>query len=67
MENINQWIGDGFGFFAKLVYLSKSMGHVNLESTKGYFHLVPAMSKILLQLTGGGFDEIIPEVPDEES
>ena len=67
VENINQWVGDGFEFFAKLVYLSKSMGHVALESTKGYFHLVPAMSNILQELTGSGLDDIIPEVPHEES
>lgn len=67
VENINKWVGDGFGFFSKLVYLSKSMGHVTLESTKGYFHLVPALSNVLLQLTGDGFDDIIPEVPNEES
>lgn len=41
--NINQWIGEGFEFYSKLVYLSKSMGHSSLESTKYYFHLVPAM------------------------
>lgn len=66
VENMNRWIGDGFDFFAKLVYLSRSMGHVTLESTKYYFHLVPAMSGILLELTGSGFDEIVPEVTDEE-
>jgi len=67
VENINQWTGDGLEFFDKLVYLSKSMGHVTLESTKGYFHLAPTMSDIILKLTGESFDEIVPEVPFEES
>ncbi|MDW7657767.1 MAG: tyrosine-type recombinase/integrase [Bacillota bacterium] len=66
VKNINSWIGEGFGFYSKLVYLSKSMGHATLESTKYYFHLVPAMSNILQELTGSGFDDIIPGVPHEE-
>ena len=67
VENINQWDGDGFESFSKIVCLSKSMGHASLESTKGYFHLVPAMSNILQSLSGEGFDGIVPEVCDEKS
>ncbi len=67
VENINQWVGEGFEFFSKLVYLSKSMGHSSLESTKRYFHLVPAMSDILLRLTEADFDDIVPEVEYEKS
>jgi integrase len=67
VENINQWIGEGFEFYSKLVYLSKSMGHGSLESTKRYFHLVPAMSDILLKLTRRDFDDIVPEVNYEKS
>ena len=66
VENINQWIGEGFEFYSKLVYLSKSMGHSSLESTKYYFSLVPAMADILLELTGCDFDNIVPEVDYEE-
>jgi integrase len=66
VENINQWIGAGFEFFSKLVYLSKSMGHASLESTKYYFNLVPAMADILLELTGHDFDNIVPGVDYEE-
>ena len=66
VENINQWIGEGFEFYSKLVYLSKSMGHGSLESTKKYFHLVPAMADILLELTGRDFDDIVPEADYEE-
>ena len=66
IENINGWIGNGLDF-SKLVYLSKSMGHCELDSTKYYFSLVPALSDILDDLTGKGFDEIVPEVGHEES
>lgn len=66
VENINQWIGEGFEFFSKLVYLSKSMGHASLESTKYYFNLVSAMADILLELTGRDFDNIMPGVDYEK-
>ena len=64
--NINQWTDEGFEFYSKLVYLSKSMGHASLESTKYYFNLVPAMADILLELTGHDFDNIVPGVDYEE-
>lgn len=64
--NINQWINEGFDFYDKLVYLSKSMGHSELEYTKYYYSLVPAMSTILEDMTGESFDSIIPEVAFNE-
>lgn len=60
--NINTWIGKGFEFHDKLLYLSKSMGHTSLESTKYYYALVPAMADILDRESGTGFDKIVPEV-----
>jgi integrase len=66
VENINQWIGKGFEFYSKLVYLSKSMGHRSIESTKYYFSLVPTMADILLERSGFDFDNIVPEVDYEE-
>jgi integrase len=65
--NINQWIGMGFTFDDKLLYLSKSMGHTTIESTKYYYSIVPALSQILSEKTEIGFDWIVPEVEDEES
>lgn len=41
VENMNQWIGEGFEFFSKLLYLSKCTGHASLESTHYYFNLSP--------------------------
>ena len=66
IENINSWINSGFEFHDKLVFLSKSMGHTSLESTKYYYSIVPALADILQKTTGAGFDEIVPEVPDYE-
>jgi len=67
IENINSWTGEGFGFDAKLLYLSKSMGHSTLESTKYYYSLVPGMADILEEKTGRDFESIVPEVDYEES
>jgi len=63
IENINGWTDVGFDFNAKLLYLSKSMGHSVLESTKYYYSLVPGLADILEAQT----DEsaIIPEVDYE--
>ena len=67
IENINRWTDEGFGFDAKLLYLSKSMGHSTLESTKYYYSLVPGMADILEEKTGRDFENILPEVDYEES
>jgi integrase len=61
-ENINQWIGEGFDFFDKLLYLSRSMGHSELESTKYYYSLVPALNGILSRLTGNNFNDTVPDL-----
>lgn len=66
IENINSWISSGFEFHDRLVFLSKSMGHSSLESTKYYYSIVPALADILLKTTEAGFDELVPEVPDYE-
>ncbi len=66
-ENINRWTDEGFGFDAKLLYLSKSMGHKTLESTKYYYSLVPGMAELLEEKTGLDFERMVPEVDDEES
>lgn len=66
IKNINSWINSGFEFHDKLVFLSKSMGHSSLESTKYYYSIVPALADILEKATASGFNEIIPEVPDYE-
>jgi len=67
IENINHWTSEGFGFDEKLLYLSKSMGHRTLESTKYYYSLVPRIADILEEKTGVDFDSILPEVYCEKS
>ena len=60
IENINAWTDNGFDFHAKLLYLSKSMGHSVIESTKYYYSLVPRLADILEAQTDE--DAVIPEV-----
>jgi integrase len=60
IENINSWTDDGFDFNNKLLYLSKSMGHSVIESTKYYYSLVPRLAEVLANHTDE--DETIPEV-----
>jgi site-specific recombinase XerD len=62
IENINQWIGCGFEFESRLLYLSKSMGHSTLESTRYYYSMTPVLADILGELSGPSFDDIVPEV-----
>lgn len=64
--NINHWTDAGFGFDAKLLYLSKSMGHRTVESTKDYYALVPGWADILEEKTCADFDAMVPEVTDDE-
>lgn len=67
IENINSWTGTGMDFYDRLTYLSKSMGHSMLESTKYYYSLVPGLSDILKDRTETGFNGMLPEVCHEES
>jgi len=64
--NINRWIDQGFDFDDKLLYLSKSMGHTTLESTKYYYSIVPSMAQVLREQTQEDFNWMIPEVPEDE-
>lgn len=68
IENINNWVGEGLGEHMKLLALSKSMGHSDMESTKYYYSLVPRLSDIMSRVTNDTFNEIIPNIiNDEES
>lgn len=66
IENINRWTDEGFNFYDKIAYLSKSMGHVTLESTKYYYSIVPNLSSIMEKQTNESFDWIVPEVNADE-
>jgi hypothetical protein len=67
IENINSWTDEGMDFHAKLLYLSKSMGHSVIESTKYYYSLVPCLADILREKTNDSFNRIIPEVNQNET
>ena len=62
IRNINSWTDEGFGFSDRFLYLSKSMGHKQLESTKYYYSLIPALADTLASHSQSGFDDIVPEV-----
>ena len=47
VENINRWTHQGFSVHGKLLALSKSMGHRQIESTLAYYSLTPAISDIM--------------------
>lgn len=62
VQNINRWIASGFEFHDKFLYLSKSMGHSSLESTKYYYSLVPKLAGIMNDCDNGSFNSLVPEV-----
>lgn len=64
--NINRWIDTGFGVYDKLYYLSKSMGHCSIEHTKYYYNIVPRLADILNEKCSESFDELMPEVLEDE-
>jgi integrase len=64
--NINSWVDAGFGFSDRLEYLSKSMGHRHIESTRYYYSIVPRLADTLMEKTEAGFNAIVPEVFDDE-
>jgi len=64
--NINRWIDTGFGVYDKLYYLSKSMGHCSIEHTKYYYSIVPQLADILNEKSSESFDELMPEVLEDE-
>lgn len=67
IENISSWEEDAFTFSDKLLYLSKSMGHRHIQSTLYYYSIVPRLADKLRIKTEDGFNEIVPEVWDEEN
>jgi len=64
--NINSWMDDSFDFNDKLQYLSKSMGHRSIESTRYYYSIVPRLADTLMNKTEAGFNVIVPEVLNDE-
>jgi len=65
IQNINAWKGLAT-VDTHMQYLSRSMGHSDLESTGYYYSLVPAFSDLLKAASEDSFNEIVPEVVDYE-
>jgi integrase len=66
VSNINSWMGMGFDFDDKFLYLSKSMGHRDIESTKYYFSITPGLAELIEEKTNDDFENIVPEVRYEK-
>lgn len=64
--NINSWHNVGVEFNSKILALSKSMGHSNIDSTMYYYTLVPGLADIQEELTRHTFEELIAEVEYED-
>lgn len=64
--NISKWENHGFELSGKLLILSRSMGHRDINSTFGYFHLTPMLADKLRRNTSPGFSELCPPMPDDE-
>jgi len=62
VENIMKWNQNEENADKKLVALSRSMGHVYIQSTQYYYHLVPRFAESLEEMEGAYIDKIIPEV-----
>jgi len=66
VTNINSWTNVGIEFNSKLLALSRSMGHSSIESTMFYYSLVPGLRDKLEVLMKNNFDELVPEISNEE-
>jgi integrase len=62
ISNINRWQDMGFELYDHLLYLSKSMGHLSVESTRGYYAIVPALADTLKAKAGKDTDWMLPDV-----
>lgn len=60
--NINRWQDMGFELYDHLLYLSKSMGHVSVESTRNYYAIVPALADTLEEKTAGDSNWLLPDI-----
>lgn len=61
IENINSWIGVGFGISDKLMTLSRSMGHRDVRSTMGYYSLTPSIYDSMSEIDNKTYDLLIKD------
>jgi len=67
IANINRWQDMGFELYDHLLYLSKSMGHLSVESARNYYAIVPALADTLEEKTSGDMDWMLPDIEDQEA
>lgn len=65
VTNINSWNCSAVEEFSRLAYLSKSMGHSTIQSTRYYYHFVPRLNDIMEEKSRAANDSVIPEVKYE--
>lgn len=66
VENINSWHHQGFTVHDKLLTLSKSMGHKQIESTMAYYSLTPGISDIIESADAEMYESLIPDTEYEK-
>ncbi|NDV84946.1 tyrosine-type recombinase/integrase [Bacteroides sp. 51] len=66
VANITRWENHGYELSGKLLFLSRSMGHKNIQSTFGYFHITPMLTDKLKRNTEKNFNSILPKLPTDE-
>lgn len=64
ISNINRWQDMGFGLYGHLLYPSKSMGHLSVESTRNYYAIVPALADTLKEKTADDMDWMLPDIEE---
>lgn len=64
VSNISKWENHGYELSGKLLFLSRSMGHRNIQSTFGYFHLTPMLTDKLKCNCAKKFSELLPQKPE---
>lgn len=67
VTNITKWENHGYELSGNLLFLSRSMGHKKIQSTYGYFHLTPMLTDKLKKNTESGFNNILPQLPENEN
>ncbi len=63
--NISEWENHGYELSGNLLFLSRSMGHKNIQSTYDYFHLTPMLTDKLKKNCSDDFNSLLPEFKDE--
>jgi integrase len=66
VTNITKWANIGFELHENLIYLSRTMGHRNLQSTYGYFNITPVLADKIKALTESSFNELLPKISNHE-